>query len=79
MSYYSDVATWKAQAKASKSQYVIVMVDTFAYDHYALFASSDRQLKEILHEKHGKNMQMAEEVHNIKTGEINYCPHTLVR
>lgn len=77
MSYHSDVAYWKSQAKASKSRYVIVMIDTFDGDCYPVYASTEEQLRDILWEKDGNNMQKAEEIHDVKTGEINYCPYTL--
>lgn len=68
----SDVNNWINNGKQMNVLYLVVMTDTFDYGDYPKFAFTEDELR-ILKESNNKNMQLIQEIIELKTPHKRRC------
>lgn len=60
---------WLKEAKRQKAKYIIDICDTWDYDNYPVYISSDKELKKAK-ERYSQNMQKIDAIVDVSTGKI---------
>lgn len=60
-----DIREWIRRGKEQKATHLIVVCDTFDYNDYPVFVQKNEDVKIIVEEYSGRNMQTIMEVYNL--------------
>lgn len=70
----SDISEWFDMGLSSKSEYMIVVCDTFSYEYYPVFCTNSVDCLEKYEKHNGQDMQVVKEVYDFrldKTEQLN--------
>lgn len=72
-----DIRGWFRAGVQQGATHMIVMCDTFDYDDYPVFVKPDQDVREIVKERNGKNMQELMEVYDLRNRSGGYECQTI--
>jgi hypothetical protein len=61
----TDIRRWLNEGREKQATHMLVVCDTFDYDDYPVYVSTDEDVQKAYRSRDGKNMQKVMEVYNL--------------